>query len=188
MSDEPNIHVLRSDRAMSLLNAVHAGKPTRQDCHPSSRHAILFSSTPPECPPQGPSTDLTSNIPTALSRAKFLRDPHQQWTATSDQPRSSPSARSLSGAKKRMSERRFCHKRTSVPPLRNDLDWSLLLHRLGDQFNRPQPRLMVVDVGNDHHLVDARFGNERIQPRAHALGGPDNRTRQHAHGLRLFKG
>ena len=46
--------------------------------------------------------------------------------------------------------------------------------------NRTQPRLMVVDVGDDHHFVDASFGNERLQPVAYGRYGTDNRTRQHA--------
>jgi hypothetical protein len=40
----------------------------------------------------------------------------------------------------------------------------LWLHRPGDQFNRTQSYLVIVDVGNDYRLVDRSLRNESLQP------------------------
>lgn len=62
----------------------------------------------------------------------------------------------------------------------------LWLHRLGDQFNRTHSRVMIVNIGDDHNLVDARLGDERLQPFTHRSDGANNRPGEHSHRLRLL--
>jgi hypothetical protein len=57
---------------------------------------------------------------------------------------------------------------------------------LGDQFERAQPRGVIVDIGHDDQLVGMGFLEQRVEPCANRVGRTDDGAREHAHRLHLF--